>query len=193
MASDRRSGAMDDDVSTSTAGGWRTAPGWTPAAERVCAHALPAGYERQERSPGGRRSGRGTTVRRRNQQPDPAMGRAVGSRSLDQGGRVRGRPATSDRERKGAVEDVDVVLDHLGRQPRVALGVPVALDLRRHDAIHRTVAEGRRWMAAEIATVVGETTKAPENRGFRAVDGGAVTIVASGVAGAGFEPATFGL
>ena len=28
-------------VSTSTAGGWRTAARWTPAAERVCAHVLP--------------------------------------------------------------------------------------------------------------------------------------------------------
>jgi hypothetical protein len=90
------------------------------------------------------------------QEADPAMRGAVGARALDQGHGVGGRPAAADREGEDAMQEVQVVLDGLGRQAVAALGMEVGLDLGGVDAIHRPVTEGRRQMAAQVPAVVGD-------------------------------------
>jgi len=49
-----------------------------------------------------------------------------------------------------------VVVNCLGRQPRVPFGAQVALDLAGLDSVHRSVAEEGSQMAAQVATVVGD-------------------------------------
>jgi hypothetical protein len=52
-----------------------------------------------------------------------------------------------------------VVLDRLGRQAGVALGVQVALDLGGLHPVHRPVAEEGRQMAAQVAAIVGDLVR----------------------------------
>jgi hypothetical protein len=61
-----------------------------------------------------------------------------------------------DREREDRVEEVQVVLDRLGRESVAFLGQQVALHAGAIDLVQRPAAKERREVLAQVAAVVGD-------------------------------------
>jgi len=80
-----------------------------------------------------------------------AVGRAGAPRTVHERDRVHGGELALDREGEDPVQEVEEVLDRLGRQARLALVVHERLDAGAVDLVERPRSEEGHEMAAQVA------------------------------------------